>query len=126
MARRIPFKKEKLEEKIRYEANEFLRREISDHRLELTTISRVELNSDSTSAKVFWDTYDPSKKSEALKAFTPALAGKFRSYLAAKLTSRVIPLISIHYDATFEAEAEIDGLLSKEKFNSSSNSGNEE
>lgn len=114
MSRKNSFKREKMEEKIRNDVNEFLRKGISDHRVAMTSISKVELSGDYSHAKLYWDTYDTGKRSEAEKAFE-GLAGRVRAYLAQSLSIRQVPSIAFIYDNSYEAEKTITELLSQDK-----------
>ena len=83
------FKKEKLSEKIQFAVSEYLR-QLSDSRLGMISITRVELSPDLSQAKVFWDTFDTSRKSEVSTSLKN-VGGKMRSQL-----SRVLKLDMYH------------------------------
>ena len=104
------FKKEKLSEKIQYAVSEYLR-QLSDSRLGLISITRVELSPDLSQAKVFWDTFDSSRKNEVSSSLNN-VGGKMRSQLSKVLKIRQVPIISFVYDSQFEDELKIDQLLS--------------
>ena len=59
------FKKEKLSEKIQYAVSEYLR-QLSDSRLGLISITRVELSPDLSQAKVFGILLTPQEKMKFL------------------------------------------------------------
>jgi ribosome-binding factor A len=94
--------------------NSILRREISDPRLSLCTITRVDLNPDYSVAEVYWDTFDASKRGD-IKEAIEGLTGKMRTLLAKKLEVRHTPVITFIYDSQFEDEMNITKLLNKAK-----------
>jgi len=118
-----PFKKEKLQDQILAEINRILRTETSDQRLRFVSITKVEVNKDYSVAKVFWDTFDSSKRGDAKEALGKS-AGRIRSLLAGILTLRKVPAITFEYDNRFEAEQYITDILEAEK--NKKNHSNEE
>jgi ribosome-binding factor A len=94
--------------------NSILRREISDPRLSLCTITRVDLNPDYSVAEVYWDTFDASKRGD-IKEAIDGLTGKMRTLLAKNLEVRHTPVITFIYDSQFEDEMNITKLLNKAK-----------
>jgi ribosome-binding factor A len=102
--------KDLFQDKIRNEISLMLRREIADPRLTMISITRVELNQDYSVAKVYWDTFDASKRGDAKKAID-GLKGKMRSLLAKNLDVRHTPILEFFYDSQFEDELKITQLL---------------
>jgi ribosome-binding factor A len=102
--------KDLFQDKIRNEISLMLRREIADPRLTMISITRVELNQDYSVAKVYWDTFDASKRGDAKKAIN-GLTGKMRSLLAKNLDVRHTPILEFFYDSQFEDELKITQLL---------------
>lgn len=102
--------KDLFQDKIRNEISVMLRREIADPRLTMISITRVELNQDYSVAKVYWDTFDSSKRGDAKKAID-GLKGKMRSLLAKHLDVRHTPILEFYYDSQFEDELKITQLL---------------
>ncbi len=102
------------QDRIKNAINSILRREISDPRLSLCTVTRVELNPDYSVAEVYWDTFDPGKRGD-IKEAIDGLTGKMRSLLAKKLDVRHTPIITFIYDSQFEDEMNITKLLNKAK-----------
>ncbi len=109
-----PFKKEKLQDQILTEINRILRTETSDQRLRFVSVTKVEVNKDYSVAKVFWDTFDSTKRGDAKVALSKS-AGRIRSILAGILTLRKVPAITFEYDNRFEAEQHITDILEAEK-----------
>lgn len=102
--------KELFQEKIRNEISLMLRREISDPRLTMISITRVELNKDFSQAKIYWDTFDSSKRGDAKKAID-GVSKRMRSLLAKNLDVRHTPELYFYYDSQFEDELKITQLL---------------
>ena len=109
-----PFKKEKLQDQILAEINRILRTETSDSRLRFVSVTKVEVNKDYSVAKIFWDTFDSTKRGDAKEALGKS-AGRIRSLLAQILTLRKVPAITFEYDARFDAEKYITDILEAEK-----------
>lgn len=109
-----PSSKELFQDKIRNEISLMFRREISDPRLTMISITRVELNQDFSVAKVYWDTFDASKRGDAKKAIE-GLTGKMRSLLAKNLDVRHTPELNFYYDSQYEDEMRITQILNDSK-----------
>ncbi len=108
------FKKEKLQELMRHEVNSLFRSKFSDPGLQFATITKVELARDFSTAKFYWDTYNPDKKTEVKKAIE-RVAGAVRSHLAKSMEFRAVPILSFYYDSQFECEGNIDAILREEE-----------
>jgi ribosome-binding factor A len=102
--------KQSYQEKIKNEINTILRREVSDPRLVMCSVTRVELNPDYSTAEVYWDTFDASKRGD-IKLAIDGLSGKMRSLLAKNLDVRHTPVLTFLYDSQFEDEMKITQLL---------------
>lgn len=114
MARKQGHNKSTYEERIKDELNMTLRRDISDPRLVFASITRVELIDDYSIAKVYWDTFDASKRGDIKKAFE-GVSSKLRSVLARELKVRHTPIIELYYDSQFDDEKKIEDLLDQSK-----------
>jgi ribosome-binding factor A len=102
--------KAKYEELVRNGINSALRRDVADARLSLCTITKVELTDEYDYAKVWWDTFDSSKRGD-IKEALEGVKGKIRSLLASRLDVRHVPELQFHYDSQFEDEQRIAKLL---------------
>jgi ribosome-binding factor A len=98
------------QDRIKNEINMILRREVSDPRLTLCSVTRVELNPDYSTAEVYWDTFDAAKRGD-IKTAIDGLSGKMRSLLAKNLDVRHTPTLTFVYDSQFEDEMKITQLL---------------
>lgn len=112
-------KKQSYEERILGELNVILRGHMSDARFKLMSFTKVELNNDFSDAKVYWDTFNPSKRGDIKKA-VEAAEGKFRSLLASSLNVRHTPTLTMIYDNQFESEQSIANILADENKNGKS------
>lgn len=106
--------KDSYQEKLRNELNLILRREISDPRLNLASITKVELNPDFSVAKVYWDTFDTNSRGDIKQAFD-GIDGRLRTLLAKNIQLRHTPILNFVYDSQFEDEMKITMLLNEER-----------
>ena len=106
------FKKNKLEEKIQFFALECIRN-FSDEKLMLFSVTKVELSNDFSSAKIFWDTYDQSKREE-IKSSLGKSKGKIRTHIGRGLKIKHTPQIEFVYDSQYEEEQKITTILKSE------------
>ncbi len=104
------FSKLKYEERVRDEINLALRREFADSRLMNVSVTHVELTQDYSHAKVYWDTFDVSKRGDAKEAIE-STAGRMRKLLSGKMDVRHTPEIHFIYNSQFEDANKIDRLL---------------
>ena len=79
----------RVNEQAREVISEILLFEISDPRLDMVTITGVEVSYDRSVANVYYST-EPSRYTEVAQAFNAA-AGRIRSLMAKKLSWRVAP-----------------------------------
>ncbi len=108
------FKKTKIEERILQDLNAFLRTKLGDVRVQFVSITKVELNEDFSVAKIFWDTFQVEKRGEIKEALESA-RNKMRGHLAQTLDVRIVPQLTLFYDAQFEEEKKITDLLKSEE-----------
>jgi ribosome-binding factor A len=113
MAKEKSFKKEKFQEGLVKEIILILRSEIKDSRLTFVSITKVELNKDNSLAKVYWDTFDSTKRGDVKKALG-SVGSKIRGLLSSRLKVRHTPSLEFIYDSQFESEKKIDDLLKSE------------
>lgn len=107
-------KKLQYEEQIKNEVNKLFRTGMDNSAFTFCSITKVEMGPDFSTAKLYWDTFDPSRRGDISKAMESAL-GKIRTHLAKTLQVRHTPSLSAEYDSQFEDEQEIDKLLQSEK-----------
>ena len=118
MARKNSFTKIKFEEQIQQDLNLFFRRNITDPRLQMLTITKVELSPDKSWVKVYWDSFDKLRRAEIIKGLE-GVSGKLRAMLSQSLKVRHTPILQFIFDSQYEDEQNITMLLK-------SDNGNEE
>jgi len=107
------FKKAKLQEKIQQCISSYLKT-MSDSRFSFVSITRVELSDDKSRANIFWDVFDPSKRTELSEALNN-VSGKVRSQLSLALKIRHVPAINFIYDSQYDDEKNIMDILKQEQ-----------
>ena len=100
----------RVNEQAREVISEILLFEISDPRLDMVTITGVEVSYDRSVANVYYST-EPSRYTEVAQAFNAA-AGRIRSLMAKKLSWRVAPELRFHLDESVDIAQRIAEALS--------------
>ena len=100
----------RVNEQAREVISEILLFEISDPRLDMVTITGVEVSYDRSVANVYYST-EPSRYTEVAQAFNAA-AGRIRSLMAKKLSWRVAPELRFHLDESVDNAQPIAEALS--------------
>lgn len=100
----------RVNEQAREVISEILLFEISDPRLDMVTITGVEVSYDRSVANVYYST-EPSCYTEVAQAFNAA-AGRIRSLMAKKLSWRVAPELRFHLDESVDNAQRIAEALS--------------
>lgn len=100
----------RVNEQAREVISEILLFEISDPRLDMVTITGVEVSYDRSVANVYYST-EPSRYTEIAQAFNAA-AGRIRSLMAKKLSWRVAPELRFHLDESVDNAQRIAEALS--------------
>lgn len=100
----------RVNEQAREVISEILLFEISDPRLDMVTITGVEVSYDRSVANVYYST-EPSRYTEVAQAFNAA-AGRIRSLMAKRLSWRVAPELRFHLDESVDNAQRIAEALS--------------
>ena len=100
----------RVNEQAREVISEILLFEISDPRLDMVTITGVEVSYDRSVANVYYST-EPSRYTDVAQAFNAA-AGRIRSLMAKKLSWRVAPELRFHLDESVDNAQRIAEALS--------------
>ena len=100
----------RVNEQAREVISEILLFKISDPRLDMVTITGVEVSYDRSVANVYYST-EPSRYTEVAQAFNAA-AGRIRSLMAKKLSWRVAPELRFHLDESVDNAQRIAEALS--------------
>ena len=106
---------ERIGEQIRAEVARILREEITDPRVGLLTLTRVDVAPDLSNANVFWSAVEQSggPSLEDTERGLASAAGFLRSRLARVLPTRRVPELRFHYDPSLEAGSRTLELLAE-------------
>ncbi len=107
---------ERVGEQIRAELARLLREEVTDPRIGLLTLTRVDVAPDFSNARVHWSALtegvsEDAPPAAAMQAGLDSAAGFLRSQLAGVLTLRRIPELRFVHDPSLRAGAETLALL---------------
>lgn len=101
----------RLDETVRENLAFILAEEISDPRLELVTVTGVEITSDHSYADVYVIAHgDAERYAEALAGLDSA-KGRIRSLLARTIRTRTVPELRFHIDESVDEGMRIDAAL---------------
>ena len=102
---------ERVGELLRGELVEVLRRDVSDPRLGLVTVTRVDVAPDFSQALVFWSTLGTQIPPDEVQAGLDAAAAYLRGRMAPRLSLKRMPRLSFRYDASLSGgDATLDLL----------------
>ena len=105
----------KVGEMIKRELAELLQKEMRDPRLNMVSVTEVEVARDMTVAKVFISTLGtPEERKEALKALSGA-SGFLRGHLGRVTDMKTIPALMFRYDTGIERGTRMFELLREEQ-----------
>jgi ribosome-binding factor A len=91
--------------------SELLRRDISDPRLQMATITDVKLTKDLRRARIFFTSAGGKDLSEQTAQGFRSAAGFIKRHLGPRLGLRYMPELEFFYDDSFDHGAHIDRLL---------------
>ena len=106
------YRKDKLVEKIQFFALECIRK-LPEERFRLMSITKIELSSDFSSAKVYWDTFD-SSNIEHIQSSLNSYKGKIRGHVGKGLKIKHTPSLEFIYDNQYAEEQKITQILKDE------------
>ena len=93
------------------ELSELIRLELRDPRVNLVTLTGVELSRDKSHAKIFFTVMGgEAQRQETLEGLQRA-AGFLRSALAHRLTTRTVPQLAFAYDESIERGVRLSRLI---------------
>lgn len=101
----------RLGDQIQRELAELIRTEVKDPRVELVTITGVEVTADYKHARIFFTTLRGQEAVEAAQKGLMHAAGFLRSRLARSLTTRTVPELQFCYDESIERGAHLSRLI---------------
>jgi ribosome-binding factor A len=102
--------------------SDLMRKEISDPRLALTTITHVKVSPDLRIARVYFAAAGGAEKSAEAGAGFKSAAGFIKRRLGRELGLRYMPELGFFYDESFDTAAHIDQLLKSVEKKNGSNS----
>lgn len=114
----------RVNEQAREVISEILLFEISDPRLDMVTITGVEVSYDRSVANVYYST-EPARYTEVAQAFAAA-TGRIRSLMAKKLSWRVAPELRFHLDESVDNAERIAHALNVDSQRNSASQDNED
>ena len=104
-------KTERLGNVLHREISNILMTEIKDKDLNFVTITKVDLSSDLSYAKVYFTTLDESKKDKVLKDINNARKFIRSILMKRKIEMRIIPELSFIYDDSIAYGEHIDEII---------------
>jgi ribosome-binding factor A len=109
----VSWRSQRIAEQIRAEVARILRDEVSDPRVSMVTLTRVEVAPDLTLAKLFWSVFDPNADAaiEIVAEGLESASAFVRRQLAHCLSLRRTPELSFRHDPTIEWGSETLALL---------------
>ncbi len=108
-----PTRKQRLESLLYREIATIVRQELSDPRLKMVTIQRVEMTGDLHHVKAYWTILGtPGQRSAAQRALEQAQGMVQRRY-APSVHTRLVPILSFAYDDREEKRVEMDELIKR-------------
>jgi ribosome-binding factor A len=106
---------ERISEEIRAEVARLLREEVTDPRIGLVTLVRVDVAPDLSNARVFWSAID-AREGEALETAGRGLrsaAGFLRKRLASVLPTKRVPELRFEHDPSLAAGSKMLSLMAE-------------
>jgi ribosome-binding factor A len=106
---------ERIAEEIRAELSQLLREEVSDPRIGLVTLVRVDVAPDLSNARVFWSALD-DRRDERLAEAGRGLAsarGFLRKRLSSRLVAKRVPELRFEHDPSLAVGSEMLSLLAE-------------
>lgn len=100
---------DRVAEQIQRELAELLRQEVKDPRVQMITLTGVEVTRDYAHAKVFYTTLEGASK--AVQEGLERASGFLRSQLAHAMKLRITPQLHFVYDASVEHGAHLSQLI---------------
>jgi ribosome-binding factor A len=102
---------ERIADQIQRELAELIRLEVRDPRVQLVTITAVELSRDKSHAKVFFTVFGTEIEAQETLAGLQRAAGFLRTSIAHRLTTRTVPDLHFAYDASIERGVRLSRLI---------------
>mgnify|MGYP000959698662 FL=1 len=107
-------RKDRVQEEIKREVADIIRRDVKDPRVGFVSITDAELSDDLTFVKIFYSTLDDDKLEEIQMGLEKA-TGYIRSEIGKRIRLRVTPEIVFRYDESLKRGARMMELLNEVK-----------
>lgn len=105
----------KLNESVRVALAEILVSEVQDPRLELATVTGVEVSPDMRYADVYVTAHGGTRRYAELLAGLESAKGRIRSALAGRVAMKYLPELRFHIDESVDAGQRIERALRRER-----------
>jgi len=102
---------QRIGDRIKEELAVLLQREVSDPRLEMVTVTEVDVDREIAYARVYVTAIGGEERRDDVMQALEGARGFLRSGLAAKIQLRSFPQLRFHWDASSARGARIDELL---------------
>ena len=102
---------QRVQEQIRQKAATILFRDVSDPRLRLVTITRVEVSRDLAVATVYWSSLEDGAQRRTIERGLEDARGWVQREIARMLTTRTTPTIEWRFDKAIEGMARMSRLI---------------
>ncbi len=109
----IPNRKARLGSLILEEISDMLHRGLKDPRLEMVSITEVDVSEDLKNAKVYYCLYGDQKRRDEAKTGFESAQGFIKRELIKRLNIRRIPELMFVFDSSFDNADKINKLLSE-------------
>ena len=103
----------RLQELIKGRVAEVVQHEIADPRRGLITITRVEVDRELTSCKVFWSVIGNDKERSRNEHMLNHARSFVQREVAAVLHTRTTPRVSFHFDESIEGAIRVQGIIER-------------
>lgn len=101
----------RIADQIQRELSELIRLELRDPRVNMVTLTGVEVAPDNSHAKVFFTTLGSEAQVESCQHGLARAAGFLRSQLAGRLALRTVPALHFEYDASIDRGMKLSRLI---------------
>ncbi len=97
---------------IQVELAKLIQHEVKDPRVQLVTLTGVDVSRDLSHAKIFFTLHDEENALKNAQVGLKKATGFLRTRLAEEISLRIVPELHFHYDDTLSRGKRIDDLLS--------------
>lgn len=101
----------RIADQIQRELSELIRLELRDPRVNMVTLTGVEVAADNSHAKVFFTTLGNDAQIQSCSHGLGRAAGFLRSQLAARLSLRTVPALHFEFDASIDRGLRLSRLI---------------